>query len=104
MNHTRKMSAQPTELQGGEMGEPPLSNEHKSGDNNVDGFDKAEVDLSLPEGCGLPVAEGGGVLSPLSGAYLLIILSEPMSDQHKSKMIQKLRQGKIESILLNKEK
>merc|ERR1711997_479252 len=93
------MSAQPTELQGEEMGEPPLTNENKPGDN-VEGFEKGamrgndEVDLSLPEGCGLPVAEGGGVLSPLSGAYLLIILSEPMSDQHKSKMIQKLRQGK----------
>lgn len=47
----------------------------------------------LPAGCGLPVAEGGGVLSPLSGAYLLIILSEPMSDQHKTRMVQKLRQG-----------
>ncbi len=45
------------------------------------------------EGCGLPVAEGGGVLSPLSGAYLLIILAEPMSEQHKDKMLQKLRQG-----------
>ena len=98
MNHSRKMSAQPTELQGEEIGEPPLTNENKAGDN-IDGFDKAEVDLSLPEGCGLPVAEGGGVLSPLSGAYLLIILSEPMSDQHKSKMIQKLRQGKINFVL-----
>ena len=88
------MSAQSTELQGGEMAEPPLTNENKSGDN-IDGYDKDEVDLPLPEGCGLAVAEGGGVLSPLSGAYLLIILSEPMSDQHKSKMIQKLRQGKI---------
>ena len=101
LNHSRKMSAQPTELQGEEIGEPPLTNENKAGDN-VDGFEKGamrgndEVDLSLPEGCGLPVAEGGGVLSPLSGAYLLIILSEPMSDQHKSKMIQKLRQGKID--------
>ena len=100
MNHYRKMSAQSTELQGGDMAEPPLTNENKSGDN-IDGYDKGanrghdEVDLSLPEGCGLAVAEGGGVLSPLSGAYLLIILSEPMSDQHKSKMIQKLRQGKI---------
>ena len=49
---------------------------------------------ALPAGAGVPVAEGGGALSPLSGAYLLIILSEPMSDQHKSKMVQKLRQGK----------
>ena len=52
----------------------------------------------LPPGAAagsLPVAEGGGVLSPLSGAYLLIILSEPMSDQHKSRMVQKLRQGEL---------
>ena len=69
-------------------------------EDNVEVYDKGpgdrnDVDLCLPEGCGLPVAEGGGLLSPLSGAYLLIVLSEPMSDQHKSKMIQKLRQGKI---------
>ena len=43
---------------------------------------------------GLPVAEGGGVLSPLSGAYLLIVLAEPISEKHKVKMLQKLRQGK----------
>ena len=49
---------------------------------------------SVSGACGLPVAEGGGVLSPLSGAYLLIILSEPISEEHKGKMIQKLRQGK----------
>ena len=72
--------------------------DHKMEDN-VEVYDKGsgdrnDVDLCLPEGCGLPVAEGGGLLSPLSGAYLLIVLSEPMSDQHKSKMIQKLRQGK----------
>ena len=46
------------------------------------------------EGSGLPVAEGGGALSPLSGAYLLIVLAEPISEKHKVKMIQKLRQGK----------
>jgi len=42
-----------------------------------------------------PVGEGGGVLSPLSGAYLLVVLSEPMSEAHKTKMVQKLRQGNI---------
>lgn len=46
------------------------------------------------DGGGLPVAEGGGVLSPLSGAYLLIVLAEPISEKHKVKMLQKLRQGK----------
>ena len=45
------------------------------------------------EGCGLPVAEGGGALSPLSGAYLLIVLAEPISEKHKVKMLQKLKQG-----------
>ena len=43
----------------------------------------------------LPVGEGGGALSPLSGAYLLVVLSEPMSESHKKSMIQKLKQGKI---------
>ena len=36
---------------------------------------------------------GPPVLSPLSGAYLLIILGEPISEHHKGKMLQKLRQG-----------
>lgn len=40
-----------------------------------------------------PVGEGGGALSPLSGAYLLVVLSEPMSESHKAKMMQKLKQG-----------
>lgn len=39
-------------------------------------------------------AEGGGALSPLTGAYLLIVLSEPISDEHKTKMLSKLKQGK----------
>ena len=93
------MSAPSTVIQGGHLGEQSMPADTKI-ENNDDVYDTAntaedEVDLCLPEGCGLPVAEGGGVLSPLSGAYLLIVLSEPMSDQHKSKMIQKLRQGKI---------
>ena len=41
----------------------------------------------------VPVGEGGGALSPLSGAYLLVVLSEPLSEAHKTKMVQKLRQG-----------
>lgn len=58
----------------------------------ADGADP-EVEAAM-EGYGLSVGVGGGPLSPLSGAYLLIVLSEPMSAQHKTKMIQKLRQGK----------
>jgi hypothetical protein len=38
---------------------------------------------------------GGGALSPLSGAYLLIVLGEPISEEHKEKMMLKLRQGKL---------
>jgi hypothetical protein len=53
------------------------------------------------EGSGQPLAEGGGALSPLSGAYLLIVLAEPISEKHKVKMIQKLRQGKIVFYLLH---
>ena len=55
-----------------------------------------DVTAGNADGCGgLPVAEGGGALSPLSGAYLLIVLAEPISEKHKVKMMQKLRQGKV---------
>ena len=62
--------------------------------------DMASEAMALPpEGdmseINLPVGEGGGALSPLSGAYLLVVLSEPMSESHKKSMVQKLRQGKI---------
>ena len=61
--------------------------------------DMASEAMALPpEGdmseINLPVGEGGGALSPLSGAYLLVVLSEPMSESHKKSMVQKLRQGK----------
>ena len=39
------------------------------------------------------VAGGQQVLSPLSGAYLLVILGEPISEEHKAKMMEKLRKG-----------
>ena len=96
------MSVPSAALQGGQLGETTVSSETRPedndevcGSNGTRNGSRDDIDLDLPEGCGLAVAEGGGVLSPLSGAYLLIVLSEPMSDQHKSKMIQKLRQGKI---------
>ena len=38
---------------------------------------------------------GGGALSPLSGAYLLVVLGEPISEDHKAKMLNKLKQGKF---------
>ena len=36
-------------------------------------------------------------LSPLSGAYLLVILGEPISEEHKAKMMEKLRKGNCRS-------
>ena len=39
------------------------------------------------------VATGQQMLSPLSGAYLLVILGEPISEDHKEKMLEKLRKG-----------
>ena len=60
----------------------------------MDGPDEQPEGAPALDGCGLPVAEGGGALSPLSGAYLLIVLAEPISEKHKVKMMQKLKQGK----------
>jgi hypothetical protein len=34
-------------------------------------------------------------LSPLSGAYLLIVVGEPFSEEHKQLILQKIRQGKF---------
>ena len=34
-------------------------------------------------------------LSPLSGAYLLIVVGEPFSEEHKKLILQKLQQGKL---------
>ena len=50
-------------------------------------------DLEGGEALSVPVGEGGGALSPLSGAYLLVVLSEPLSEAHKTRMVTKLRQG-----------
>ena len=55
-------------------------------------------ELEGVEGLSVPVGEGGGALSPLSGAYLLVVLSEPLSEAHKTRMVQKLRQGNHNSI------
>ena len=52
---------------------------------------------ALEAALSVPVGEGGGALSPLSGAYLLVVLSEPLSEAHKTRMVQKLRQGNLES-------
>ena len=46
-----------------------------------------------------PKAPGAGAppqpqLSPLSGAYLLIVVGEPFSEEHKKLILQKLQQGR----------
>lgn len=35
----------------------------------------------------------GGALSPLSGCYLLIVISEPQSEQHKDAILSKITKG-----------
>jgi hypothetical protein len=39
-------------------------------------------------------------LSPLSGAYLLIVVGEPFSEEHKQLILNKIRQGR--SIVIGK--
>jgi hypothetical protein len=39
-------------------------------------------------------------LSPLSGAYLLIVVGEPFSEEHKQLILNKIRQGR--SIVIEK--
>ena len=46
-------------------------------------------------------AAGQQMLSPLSGAYLLVILGEPISEDHKEKMLEKLRKGMYSVCLLS---
>lgn len=66
----------------------------------AEAMEAPEAALEVISGLGGPVGEGGGVLSPLSGAYLLIVLSEPMSEAHKTRMVHKLRQGKAHLVVL----
>lgn len=50
-------------------------------------------DVSLPTG--IASSDGGRPPpSPLSGGYLLIVISEPQTDAHKSVILQKLTKGK----------
>lgn len=35
----------------------------------------------------------GGALSPLSGSYLLIVIGEPQSEQHKDSILSKITKG-----------
>ena len=65
------------------------------GDDDKAAAAEDEADVDVADGSGLAVGEGGGVLSPLSGAYLLVVLGEPISEDHKAKIVAKLRQGRI---------
>ena len=40
-------------------------------------------------------------LSPLSGAYCLIVVGEPFSEEHKKLILQKLQQGKTHGSLVS---
>jgi hypothetical protein len=86
-----------------EAAEPAFDEEEAAGGCEEDAAVSVPIELdeegadgatAQSEACALPVAEGGGALSPLSGAYLLIVLAEPISEKHKVKMLQKLKQGK----------
>lgn len=48
---------------------------------------------SLPPGVGT-LDESRSPPSPLSGAYLLVVISEPQTDAHKGIILQKLAKGK----------
>lgn len=51
---------------------------------------KKDVDMDK----GMEAQCGANVLSPLSGAYLLVVLGEPMSQEHKDRMMAMLKEGK----------
>ncbi|KAK7573967.1 hypothetical protein V9T40_011158 [Parthenolecanium corni] len=53
---------------------------------------------SLPPGVGTP-EESRPPPSPLSGAYLLVIISEPQTDAHKAIILQKLAKAKANNTL-----
>lgn len=42
----------------------------------------------------LPVTRGEGALSPLSGCYLLVVVSDPQSVTHKDTILSKITKGK----------
>lgn len=57
-------------------------------------------DLTIPLDL-LPGPEGNnGSLSPLSGAYLLVVLAKPTTESHKKKILQKLHQGRDKNVHL----
>lgn len=42
-----------------------------------------------------PQARGEGALSPLSGSYLLIVVAEPKTEQHKDVILNRISKGKF---------
>lgn len=42
-----------------------------------------------------PQVRGEGALSPLSGSYLLIVVAEPKTDQHKDVILNRISKGKF---------
>ncbi len=56
--------------------------------------DEQEKDMEAKdEAATSSAAAAAGTLSPLTGAYLLVVLGEPLSEEHKAKMLNKLTQG-----------
>lgn len=70
------------------------SDEEGGGDGGNDG----EMVLADPmmDGGGPSSLIGMGPPSPLTGCYLLIVLGEPHSDEHKDVILQRLIKGKRE--------
>lgn len=74
-------SLPPSEVGGGGIGRPPLDTAGSDG--------------------GALSSLGGGIVgppSPLTGCYLLIILGEPHSEEHKDNILQHLLKGKLQKL------
>ncbi len=57
--------------------------------------DQTKADPALAESSSAAHGGAAAPLSPLSGAYLLVVLGEPISEEHKGTMLQKLGQGEL---------
>lgn len=58
------------------------------------------LDTACSDGGGGPSSLGGGMVgppSPLTGCYLLIVLGEPHSEEHKDNILQHLLKGECEA-------
>lgn len=52
-------------------------------------------DMADPPPPAAPQVRGEGALSPLSGSYLLIVVAEPKTDQHKDVILNRISKGKF---------